>query len=241
MRYLMILIFFFAIKHISAQVNIPVLCYHNIYAGTGHKNDLMHISNEQLNLQLKSLADSGYRTILPDELLAYLTGKRPAPAKLLMITFDDSHVEHFSIADSLLRRYGFRGIFFVMTVTLGKPGYMTTEQIRKLADRGHIIGSHTWDHPHLYATGKMDWEKQLLRPRKTLEKITDKPVWYFAYPFGEWNDTIISHLERSGYRAAFQLNGHRGNALFTIRRMITDGRWSGVRLQSEMLRFSKEN
>lgn len=225
---------------IPPQEKVPVLCYHNIYEGGNHTNDLMHISSKQFNDQLKALSDSGYHTILPDELIACLTGNTRLPAKAFMITFDDSHSEHFSIADSLLRHYGFRGVFFVMTVTIGKPGYLSGEQIRMLADQGHVIGAHTWDHPHLYATGSMDWKKQLSRPKLTLERITGKPVCYFAYPFGEWNDSIINQLKSNGYRAAFQLNGRRGDALYTIKRMMTNGRWSGARLQQEMAVFNRK-
>lgn len=240
MRYfIFFMILVFTPVYATGQSNMPVLCYHNIGKGMEHKDDLLHISAEQLDHQLKGLADSGYHSILPDELRTLLSGNKPLPARSFMITFDDSHETHFSIVDSLLRRHGFSGVFFVMTVPLGKPGYMTTSELKILADRGHIIAAHTWDHPHLLPTGKMDWEKQLVRPRKQLEKITGKPVWYFAYPFGEWNDTIIHHLEESGYLAAFQLNGHAGENLYTIPRMLVDGRWSGVRLQEEMRRFKK--
>lgn len=240
MRYfILFVILVYAPVNAVGQGSIPILCYHNISTEGQHKNDLLHVSSEQLNHQLKGLSDSGYHTMLPDELTKYLTENKPLPARLFMITFDDSHEAHFSIADSLLRHYGFRGVFFVMTVTLGKPGYMTAAQLKVLADRGHTIAGHTWDHPHLYTTGKMDWEKQLIHPRKVLEKITGKQVWYFAYPFGEWNDTIVNHLEESGYRAAFQLNGHPGKALYTIRRMMVDGRWSAVKLQEEMKSFNK--
>ncbi|MBO9729687.1 MAG: polysaccharide deacetylase family protein [Chitinophaga sp.] len=225
--------------HAVSQRSIPILCYHNIGNGT-YKNDPLHISREQLNNQLKGLADSGYHTILPDQLVNCLTGNKPLPVRSFMITFDDSHVEHFSIADSLLRYYGFRGVFFIMTVTIGKPGYMNAAQLKALAGRGHIIAAHTWDHPHLYTTGTMDWEQQLVHPKKVLEKITGNPVWYFAYPFGEWNDTIINHLKESGYRAAFQLNAHQGDVLYTIRRMIVDGRFSAIKLQEKMRRFNGE-
>lgn len=228
-------------QNISAQGKVPILCYHNIYEGANHTNDLLHISGKQLNDQLKALFDSGYHTMLPDDLVAYLTGNARLPDKMFMITFDDSHKEHFTIADSLLRRYGFRGVFFVMTVTVGKPGYLSAEQIKALAAHGHIIASHTWDHPHLYISGNMDWKKQLSRPRLTLERITGKPVWYFAYPFGEWNDSIINQLKLNGYKAAFQLNGKQGEKLFTIRRMLVDGRWTGPGLQREMAAFSRRN
>ncbi len=220
-----------------AQTLIPILCYHNIHVGTSIKSNVMHISKDQLNAQLKSLADSGYHTILPDDLVKYMQSGRHVSPKTFMITFDDSHEEHFSIADSLLRRYGFRGVFFVMTIPLGKHGYMTAAQLKLLSNRGHVIAAHTWDHPYLRPSGKMDWKKELDAPKQELEKIIGRPVLYFAYPYGEWNDTMITHLKASGYKAAFQLGAPRRNGLYTIPRMMVDGRLSGPTLQHRMAVF----
>ncbi|MBV8253546.1 MAG: polysaccharide deacetylase family protein [Chitinophaga sp.] len=235
---LLLLLSYAAIIH--AQNAIPILCYHNISMENTGKSNGLHISRQQLNAQLKSLADSGYHTILPDELVKYLTSGRHVSPKTFMVTFDDSHEEHFSIADSLLHLYGFRGVFFIMTVTIGKPHYMTAAQLKSLSDRGNVVASHTWDHPYLRPTGVMDWKKQLDGPKQQLEKITGRPVLYFAYPFGEWNDSMVIHLKSSGYKAAFQMSGAGENNLYTIRRMPVDGRWSGPALQQHMARFMKE-
>jgi len=218
---------------------IPVICYHGIYMSHGKKGSALAISGDQLNAQLKSLYDSGYHTISPGQLCDYLAKAAPLPLKPVLITFDDTRAEHFSIAAPLLEQYGFKGVFFVMTVPIGKPGYMTAKEIRSLSDSGHVIGAHTWDHPYLNRSGAWNYTVQVARPKLLLEQITGKPVVYFAYPYGEWNETAIDMLRKGGFRAAFQLAGRLSEKYpqYTIQRMMVDGRWSGLRLQQEMNRI----
>ncbi|QJB36947.1 polysaccharide deacetylase family protein [Chitinophaga oryzae] len=221
----------------TAAQQLPVLCYHNITTPGQHQNDLLHVDSRQFEQQLKTLADSGYHTILPDEMVALLQQHKPFPARAVMITFDDSHDVHYSIAAPLLQRYHFKGVFFVMTVTLNKPHYLSSANIKALSDEGHTVASHTWDHPR--PDGYQDWDKELLLPRRQLEKITGRPVWYIAYPFGAYNDSIIAHVKQAGYKAAFQLNRRpeASNELYTLRRMLVDGRWSGTQLLREISRY----
>jgi peptidoglycan/xylan/chitin deacetylase (PgdA/CDA1 family) len=47
---------------------------------------------------IKMLADSGYHTILPDQLYNYLTTGAPLPKKPIMLTFDDTDLDQFTIA-----------------------------------------------------------------------------------------------------------------------------------------------
>ncbi|HEU4556171.1 MAG TPA: polysaccharide deacetylase family protein [Chitinophaga sp.] len=214
---------------------MPVLCYHHLFTGNTRQNGVYFISSIQFNAQMKALADSGYHTILPDQLYAYFSKGTALPSKPIMLTFDDTRASHFSIAAPILEQYGFKAVFFVMTVPIGKPGYMTGQQIKALADHGHVIGAHTWDHPYL-TRGNINWDNQLRRPKKILEKMTGKPVVYFAYPYGQWNGEVINELEASGYKAAFQLNGktNREKPLFAIPRMLANGSWSGARLHAAL-------
>jgi peptidoglycan/xylan/chitin deacetylase (PgdA/CDA1 family) len=221
--------------HFYNRKQIPVLCYHNVTKNLG-KEDMLWISEANLNEQLKMLHDSGYQSILPDHLYQYLTTGTAIPAKSIMISFDDTHEEHFSIAAPVLKRYGFKAVFFPMTVCIGKKNFMTTAQIKILSDNGHVIGGHTWNHPKITTLKGKEWEQQIDKPKLLLEKITGKPVNYFAYPYGTWNDVSILELKKRGIKAAFQLTGKRSEkeSLFTIRRLMISGSWSGLELQSNM-------
>jgi peptidoglycan/xylan/chitin deacetylase (PgdA/CDA1 family) len=133
----------------------------------------------------------------------------------------------------VLDKYGFKGVFFIMTVSLGRPRYMSRDQVKALSDAGHVIGSHTWDHHNVKKYEGKDWETQIDKPTRQLEAITGKPIKYFAYPFGLWNEQAIPELKQRGFVAAFQLATHRDeqDPLYTIRRIIASGYWSPATLQ----------
>lgn len=219
----------------SQQKQIPVLCYHNIESTNG-KEDVLWIGKPRLNEQMKMLYDSGYHTILPDQLYRYLTVGTALPAKPILLCFDDGHEEHFSIAAHVLSTYRFKAVFFPMTVTIGKKGYMSAAQLQMLSDSGHAIGVHTWDHPDMTRLRESEWEQQLSKPKALLETITGRPVVYFAYPYGAWNDAATMELKKRGIKAAFQLTGKQSakEPLFTIRRLMASGSWSGVELYRQI-------
>ena len=182
------------------------------------------------------LADSGYHAITPDEYYDYLAYGTPLPSKPVMITFDDTSEEHYTIAFPELEKYGYKGAFFIMTVSIGRPGYMSKEQIKALSDKGHTIASHTYDHHNVKKYEGEDYDNQMVKPKDKLESIIGKKVDYFAYPFGEWKQAAIPELQKREYKAAFQLAGKRDTAdpLYTIRRMIVPGGWDGAKLDKWM-------
>jgi peptidoglycan/xylan/chitin deacetylase (PgdA/CDA1 family) len=226
-------------KDVLAKKEVPVLCYHQIrdYRETDSKSARAYIvPMANFRDQLKMLADSGYHAILPDQLYAYLTTGAALPSKPVMLTFDDSRVEHYTVAAEEMKKYGFKGVFFIMTVALDRPNYMTRAQVKALADAGHEVGSHTWDHHNVKKYIDQDWVTQIEKPSKQLENITGKPVKYFAYPFGLWNRQAIPHLKQRNMLAAFQLSEKRDedDPLHTIRRIIVPGSWSNTTLRTWM-------
>jgi peptidoglycan/xylan/chitin deacetylase (PgdA/CDA1 family) len=224
---------------ILSRTQVPVLCYHRLREWKPNEKESMKayiVPVANFRAQIKMLADSGYHAITPDEYYAYLASGRPLPSKPAMITFDDTSEEHYTIALSELEKYGFKGAFFIMTVSIGRPGYMSKEQIKDLSDKGHTIASHTYDHHNVKKYEGEDWDKQMLKPKEKLESIIGKPVDYFAYPFGEWKAAAIPELQKRNYKAAFQLVGKRDSTapLYTIRRMIVPGGWDGTKLHKWM-------
>jgi peptidoglycan/xylan/chitin deacetylase (PgdA/CDA1 family) len=224
---------------VLARPEVPILCYHQVrdWKPTDSKSARDYIVPEAaFRTQMKMLADSGYHTILPDQLYEYLNTGKALPSKPVMLTFDDTDLDQFTFARPEMDKHGFKGVFFVMTVSLGRPRYMSKEQVKALSDAGHAIGSHTWDHHNVKKYQGDDWKIQIEKPSKQLEEITGKPIRYFAYPFGLWNPQAIPELKKRGMVAAFQLYAPRDqqDPLFTIRRIIVPGTWSGPALASRM-------
>ena len=218
-------------EEILAKKQVPVLCYHHIREpkpGQSETFKAYSVSPSQFAEQMKALKDSGYETILPNQLYEYLVHDGPLPAKPVMLTFDDTDEEQFSIGYQEMKKYGFKGVFFIMTVSINRPRYMSKEQLKQLADDGNAVESHTWDHHMVTKYQGDDWNTQLVKPRKTIEDITGKPATYFAYPFGLWNEAAIPELKKAGFKMAFNLSTKRDSTdpLFTIRRMLVPGTWS---------------
>jgi peptidoglycan/xylan/chitin deacetylase (PgdA/CDA1 family) len=227
---------------IIARKQVPILCYHQIrdWRASDSKSarDII-VPIDVFKSHLKILADSGYHTILPDQLYDYLTKGTPLPEKPFMLTYDDTDIDQFTVAAPEMKKYGFKGVYFIMTVSINRPPrYMSREQIKQLSDEGHVIGIHTWNHERVpsYETPEA-WLTQIEKPKKQLEELTGKPVNYFAYPFGLWNKEAIPELKKRGVKSAFILSTRRdeNDPLYTIRRMIGSGYWSADGLYKSMI------
>lgn len=230
-------------KTILARKQVPILCYHQVRNwkptdGKVGKDYIVEIQN--FKDQMKMLADSGYHTILPNQLYAYLNTGAKLPSKPIMLTFDDTDMDQFTVVRPTLDKLGYKAVYFIMTVSIGRKGkfvdYMTKEQIKQLSDEGNIIGSHTYDHKNFKKYAGKDWEEQLDKPTKKLEEITGKKMTEFAYPFGLWNAEGIPELKKRGFLMAYQLSTKRDekDPLFTIRRIIASGYWSPKTLSNSI-------
>jgi peptidoglycan/xylan/chitin deacetylase (PgdA/CDA1 family) len=216
---------------ILSKKEVPVLCYHHIREAKPGQSETLKsysVSPGSFAQQMKALKDSGYETILPGDLYNYLAHGGKLPAKPVMLTFDDTDEEQYSIGYPEMKKYGFKGVFFIMTVSINRPRYMTKEQLKDLSDNGNAVESHTWDHHMVTKYRGDDWDIQFLKPLKTIENITGKPAEYFAYPYGVWNRAAFPELKKAGFKMAFILSTKRDSTepLFTIRRLLVAGQWS---------------
>ncbi|MBC7915246.1 MAG: polysaccharide deacetylase family protein [Pyrinomonadaceae bacterium] len=228
---------------ITARQQVPILCYHQIREwrakdSESAKDYITPVGT--FKSHIKMLADSGYHSVLPDQVYNNLVYGDPLPSKPIMFTFDDTDLDQFTVAAPELKKYGFKAVYFIMTVSIGRMGkvkYMNSDQIKALSDAGNVIGSHTYDHKNVKKYVAEDWVTQIEKPTKRLEEITGKKIEYFAYPFGLWNKEAIPQLKKRGFKAAFILSTSRdeNDPLFTIRRIIASGYWSAKSLHNSIV------
>ena len=210
---------------------VPVLSYHYIKRNIS-KGSLYVMPEAVFEQQMKMLLDSGYETILPEQIYLFITRGSGLPVKPIMLSFDDTYEEDYLNVLPILSRLGLKAVFFINTVVVGKPGYMNSVQIKELSDSGHVIGAHTWNHPKIKKLRDRDLTWQIDKPKQDIEQITGKPVEHFAYPYGVWNDDGIAKLKKHGIKTAFQSSAEQSNKqpLHTIRRLVVSGNWSGTDL-----------
>jgi peptidoglycan/xylan/chitin deacetylase (PgdA/CDA1 family) len=220
---------------------VQVLCYHQVRKYTpqdGRETRAYTVTPDQFEAQMKMLSDSGYQAILPDDLFLWYTQRKPLPNKPFMITFDDNTASQFTTALPTLDKYGFKAVFFVMTVSLNRNNFMTTDQLKDLQQQGHAIGCHTWDHKNMREYTDSDWKIQLDQPLKTLETITGAPVRFFAFPYGVWTKDGLNELQKRGIQLAFSLHTAKDaeQPLLTVRRLLVGGGWSANALHQRMMK-----
>jgi peptidoglycan/xylan/chitin deacetylase (PgdA/CDA1 family) len=223
----------------ASAAEIPVLCYHQIRNYTpvdGSTARAYTVTPENFAAHMKMLADSGFHTILPDDLYYWLTLGRALPDKPVLITFDDNTISQYMNAVPVLKKHGFKAVFFVMTVSLNKPNYMSSAQLKELQQQGFVMGGHSWDHKNMRHYTDADWKVQLDDSFKTLEGITGEQPRFFAYPFGAWSQKSLGELQKRGIKLAFTLNtkSDAKNPLLTVRRLLVAGSFSANTLNKHI-------
>lgn len=216
---------FEGIKTTSQDMNIPVLCYHDVTPNNPDNNGLL-ISPEKFKEQLQYLKDNNYTPITLDELYDYLRNNKEIPGKPVVITFDDGYKGNYEYAYPLLKEFKFPATMFVISNYVGGTDFMTTEQLKEMSNNGIEIESHTSKHDDLSKLNETEQVETLKNAKTSLEKIIEKPVDFVAYPFGRHNSNTRIAAEKAGYKLGFNLNGNfadRKDHNFNMDRIYVNG------------------
>jgi peptidoglycan/xylan/chitin deacetylase (PgdA/CDA1 family) len=85
--------------------------------------------------------------------------------------------------------------------------------LRRLADAGVEIGSHTRTHAHLTQLDDDTLERELVDSRREIAEALGRPCRFLAYPYGEEDARVRAAACAAGYDAAFGLSGGRGDRM----------------------------
>ena len=119
-------------------------------------------------------------------------GKRGA----VTFSFDDGPKEDEGVI-ALLNKYGLKGTFHLNAIWHKDADEKERERLRALY-LGHEVACHTFSHgfPRLMPPASLTVE--ILRDRKVLEGIFGYPVIGMSYPFGDYDDEVVSAMRASG-------------------------------------------
>ena len=228
-------------QEILQRSTVPVLCYHQIREQTAADSAgarPLICPPGVLEGHLRALAEAGMQPVTSSQLEDHLELGAPLPDKPVMVSFDDASGGQYTNALPILQRLGMPATFFVMTVVLDRPNWLSRDDVRALDAAGMTIASHTWDHHPVTKYGDKDWAVQLEKPRAQLEQIVGHEVDLFAYPYGLWNEAALPHVQAAGYRAAFQLTEQPPDSqwpLLTIRRVLVPSSWDNHTLLNRLI------
>jgi peptidoglycan/xylan/chitin deacetylase (PgdA/CDA1 family) len=122
------------------------------------------------------------------------------PLPDVALTFDDGGASAMRIA-TMLERRGWRGHFLITTGRIGTSGFVTRDEVRELAERGHVIGSHTHTHPVPLSGLSEDVIAEEWRvSRDLLAELLGGPPFLAAVPGGFVSPAVVAMARESGYR-----------------------------------------
>ena len=125
---------------------------------------------------------AGYNTMSPTSQLygRTFTGL-PRGSRLLALTYDDGPNDPYTWrVMEVLERHGVKATFFLV----GQFVRQKPEIARALVAAGHVIGSHTWDHPNLIFCSTSEVRRQLEQAQKAIFDATGVEPRLFRPPFG---------------------------------------------------------
>lgn len=100
--------------------------------------------------------------------------------KLVALTYDDGPAESTSKLLDVLEKYGAKATFFVV----GEQADYYRETLKREADLGMEIGSHTWDHPWLNQLSEEEIREEMDKNDKLVSEITGLPAMKLMRPTG---------------------------------------------------------
>lgn len=165
------------------------------------------VSPTDFEEHLVYLRSNGYNTITQRELWWSLQTGTPLPPNPVVLSFDDGYRDHYENVLPLLVKYGMVGTFAVTTALVNRPGYMTPDMVRALADAGMDVVSHSHDHVSVNLQTYQEQTHQLCTSRRLLEEWTGREVRHFAYPSGDYIPTPVDALAACGYLSGFRKDG----------------------------------
>ncbi len=191
---------------------IPILMYHALgYSNEKAGRYIVPVSVFRKHLAWLKLA--GYRVISLEKYISCRTSGNTPPARSVIITFDDGYADNYTLGLPLLKQYNYPAIIFLVTSAMGQANLwdssseltnrpiLNWDQVRQLRREGISAGLHTRSHYDLTAISAEKVEPELLSSRDELERELGVKITTFSYPYGKYNGSIITVLQKAGFDA----------------------------------------
>lgn len=195
-------------SEIASGLNVLILMYHHIGPLPNNANELrkdLTVSAENFELQTAWLKGQGYESVSLNELFDYFKTGKTLPKKPVIFTFDDGYEDALTYAPPILKRFGYKGDFGIITqftgISLGDNQYASWQEIHGAKALGMEMVSHTQD--HFDGTDKKYTDSFILRNLKDSQKdLKDNLGANFPiliYPFGLYDARYLGLVRQAGF------------------------------------------
>jgi peptidoglycan/xylan/chitin deacetylase (PgdA/CDA1 family) len=208
----------------------PAVMYHRVVDSiTGPDPYALKITSADLESQLKSLRDGGYRSVPLQEALASINGAARPSGKQVVLTFDDGYMDFMTHALPLLQEYAFTATVYLVSDQISgtnkwdegraEPAtLMGPAEIREAQAAGITFGSHSKSHLRMADLPLARAREEVFGSKKALEDLLGMEVPLFCYPFGNSSAPVREAVREAGYSAALGIE-QREHDLFNLSRV----------------------
>ncbi len=218
------------LTNLNTKDGLITLMYHRFneakYPSTNIQNDIFLEQLEEINnLGIKFITFEKFQSLMESKI----------DNTYLLLTIDDAFESFYLNAWPLLKSKKIPFILFVSTREIGKNGYMTWEQIRKLESNNFVeIGNHSHSHEYL-----VDWDNNKIKSDLNESiKIFNKELGYspivFSYPFGEYSNDLKKIIADLNFKFAF---GQHSGVIDLTKNFLELPRFSINEKYGELKRF----
>jgi peptidoglycan/xylan/chitin deacetylase (PgdA/CDA1 family) len=191
---------------------LTIVVFHKV---GNYGDSAIAVTRYMFNRWLIEMLEKDYQFVLLEDIYGHRCGGKPLPAKPIVLTFDDCYECLWENVYPILRRFSVKANAFVITSAVGNGNewdvppeqpcqHATWEQIRKMQDLVSFQ-SHSHTHRNFTELSKADILEELQSSKSILEDRLNKPVQFFSYPYGCYDNVIKAQVIAAGYVGAVAL------------------------------------
>jgi peptidoglycan/xylan/chitin deacetylase (PgdA/CDA1 family) len=201
---------------------VPLLTWHAV----AEHGDEFTVPPELFERQLDAL--------MPWHTVSIHDAMTAPPARALVLTFDDGSRDALEVVLPALQKRGMHATFFIVTGSVGKPGFLDWQGVAALKAAGMEIGSHSVTHPRLPEVPQAKLRLELRESRRVLELHLRAPCEVFAYPYNALRSREEDAVRAAGYKWAVAGVAHGGSDPLALYRIPVKRDTSPEALVSEL-------
>lgn len=165
-----------------------IIYYHDV----GRKFTDMGTELDLIKSHFDIVRDCGYRFV--DDILNR--------DNEIMVCFDDGWAGIYESRDFFIEQ-GIHPTIFIAVDLIGKPGYLTLDQIREMQNLGFRFEGHTWSHEDLTTFDDNDLWHEVKESKEELSRLLGEEVTAICYPKGRFSDKVYKACLKAGYNKQY--------------------------------------
>lgn len=120
----------------------------------------------------------------------------------IYLTFDEGYEAEGryteKILDTLMEKDA-KAVFFIT----GDYARRNADLVQRMIDEGHIVGSHSWNHPSMPGLTPEKAAEELTKLHDYVKENFDYEMTLFRFPMGEFSEQMLALVQDMGYQSVF--------------------------------------